>query len=458
MKRSNDLIMLLASKIFIHSIEQAMGRVRNTSMSVLLVLLCCICLEFGSATNTITASRPIKDPDFIISNNTSAFKLGFFHPKNSTNRYVGIWYNNISASTVVWVANREKPLRDSNGVLTISEDGVLVVLNGEKEVIWSANVTNSAPNSSAQLWDSGNLVLQENATGNVIWESFQYPSDTFLPTMKISANVRTGKKFRITSWKSPSNPSIGSFSCGIQPPSSPQAFIWKNGSPYWRSGPWNGRIFIGIPDMNSVYLEGFRSGANPDGSSYITFDYVDKSNLSNFALTPQGNLVQRYNGVEDIGWLAMNSDCDVYGKCGAFGTCNPQNTPICSCLQGFKANNAEEWNRGNWTSGCVRRTPLQCERVNAGGDEGKKDGFLKLKMMKVPDIAAWSSAREDKCREQCLENCSCIGYAYETGFGCMSWTDKLIDTQQFSSSGVDLYIRVAYSELGKLSLFYTFTR
>ena len=101
---------------------------------------------------------------------------------------------------------------------------------------------------------------------------------------------------------------------------------------------------------------------------------------------------------------------------------------------------------------------MQCERVNAGGDEGKKDGFLKLKMMKVPDIAAWSSAREDKCREQCLENCSCIGYAYETGFGCMSWTDKLIDTQQFSSSGVDLYIRVAYSELGKLSLFYTFTR
>nr|POE96167.1 g-type lectin s-receptor-like serine/threonine-protein kinase [Quercus suber] len=441
--------MLLASKIFIHSIEQAMGRVRNTSMSVLLVLLCCICLEFGSATNTITASRPIKDPDFIISNG-SAFKLGFFNPKNSTNRYVGIWYNNISAFTVVWVANREKPLRDSNGVLTISEDGVLVVLNGEKEVIWSADVTNSTPNSSAQLWDSGNLVLQENATGTVIWESFQYPSDTVLPTMKLSANVKTGKKVQITSWKSPSDPSIGSFSCGIQPPSSPQVFIWKNGSPYWRSGPWNNRIFIGVPDMNSVYLDGFRSGDDPDGSFYITFDYVDKSVLSNFALTPQGNLVQKYNGVEDIGWSAMNSECDVYSKCGAFGTCNPQNTPICSCLQGFKANNTEEWNRGNWTSGCVRRTPLQCERVNAGGDDGKKDGFLKLKMMKVPDIAAWSSASENKCREQCLENCSCIGYAYDIGFGCMSWTDKLIDTQQFSSFGVDLYIRVAYSELDKV--------
>ena len=30
-----------------------------------------------------------------------------------------------------------------------------MVLNGQKEVIWLANVTNSAPNSSAQLLDLG---------------------------------------------------------------------------------------------------------------------------------------------------------------------------------------------------------------------------------------------------------------------------------------------------------------
>ena len=148
--------MLLASKIFILSIEQVMGRVRNTGMSVFMVLLCCVCLEFGSGTGTITASQPIKDPDYIASNG-SAFNLGFFSPENSTNRYVGIWHKSISVFTVVWVANRQQPLRDSSGVLTISEDGVLVVLNGQNEVIWSANVTNSAPNSSAQLWDSGKI-------------------------------------------------------------------------------------------------------------------------------------------------------------------------------------------------------------------------------------------------------------------------------------------------------------
>ncbi|KAF3974274.1 hypothetical protein CMV_002370 [Castanea mollissima] len=68
-------------------------------------------------------------------------------------------------------------------------------------------------------------------------------------------------------------------------------------------------------------------------------------------------------------------------------------------------------------------------------------------MMKVPDLTDSSPAHEDYCRQQCLENCSCIAYAYDIGTGCMSWARSLIDTQKFSSGGVDLYIRVAYSEL-----------
>ena len=62
---------------------------------------------------------------------------------------------------------------------------------------------------------------------------------------------------------------------------------------------------------------------------------------------------------------------------GAFGSCDPQNSPICSCIHGFEPKNTEEWNRENWTSGCVRRTSLQClvGWVNTSGEEGKKKGF-----------------------------------------------------------------------------------
>ena len=154
-------------------------------------VLCCFCLNLGVARDTITSSQSIKDPGNIVSNG-NAFKLGFFSPVNSTNRYIGIWYGNISVCTVVWVANRETPLNDSSGVLTISEDGNLVVLDGKKEILWSSNVINSVANSSAQLLNSGNLVLREKTTGSIIWESFQLPCDTLLPNMKISTYIRTG--------------------------------------------------------------------------------------------------------------------------------------------------------------------------------------------------------------------------------------------------------------------------
>ena len=87
----------------------------------------------GNAIDTITASRPIRDPETIISNG-SDFILGFFNPGNSSNRYVG--------------------------VVTISEDGNLVVLNGQNEVIWSSMVSNSVTNVSTQLLDTGNIVKQ----------------------------------------------------------------------------------------------------------------------------------------------------------------------------------------------------------------------------------------------------------------------------------------------------------
>ena len=76
--------------------------------------------------------------------------------------------------------------------------------------------------------------------------------------------------------------------------------------------------------------------------------------------------------------------------------------------------------------------------------------LLKLMMMKVPDFEEWSPTQEDDCRQQCLQNFSCIAYAFDSGTGCMTWTRSLIDTQKLSyGTGVDLHIRVAHLELGE---------
>ncbi|XWS18268.1 hypothetical protein CRYUN_Cryun32bG0029200 [Craigia yunnanensis] len=427
-----------------------MGKSISKSFFLPLLLLSSFYSAFGATLDIITSSKSIKDPEHIVSNG-GVFRLGFFSPANSTDRYVGIWYNSVPVQPVIWVANRNKHLKDSTGVLTMSEDGNLVIFNGQEEILWSSNVTNPVASSTAQLLDSGNLVLRDNAFGTSMWESFQQPSNAFMPTMKISTDKRTGEKVQLTSWKSPSDPSDGNFLAGVNPLNIPEVFIWNGTQPYWRSGPWNGRILIGIQKMISAYLKGFNL-VDHQASSYLTF--VNQSSLSYFMLDSQGKVTRRTWDDGKGNWVVGNfpvpeTDCDVYGKCGAFGSCDSQKPSICSCLRGFEPKTKEEWDSGNWTSGCVRSTPLQCEKVHNGSEVGKGDGFLKLEMMKVPAFAEWSSTLEDKCRDQCLNNCSCMAYAYDAGIGCMSWSGNLIDIQKFFTGGIDLYIRVASSELDK---------
>ncbi|GKV19165.1 hypothetical protein SLEP1_g29459 [Rubroshorea leprosula] len=417
--------------------------------SLTFLLLFGSCLQFGFAADTITPSKSIKYPEAIISNG-SKFQLGFFSPANSTDLYVGIWYNGINpVKGVIWVANREKPLKDYSGTLMISEDGNLVVLNGQKQVLWSSNVEKmTGYNTIARLLDIGNLVLLDKTTGVKMWESFQQPSNVLMPTMKVGVDLRTGEKIQVTSWKSPSDPSVGNFSIGIEPFDIPQCFYWNNSQPYWRSGPWNGRVFVGVPGMNSLDL-GYRLEADRDeGTFYYSFTLGPDKYLLDFFMDPEGKVIERYWTRNDyrgdywILWSNPQNECDVYGKCGPFGSCDSQKPTICSCLSGFEPKNTEEWNRGIWTSGCVRSTTLQCHRTNSSRDVGKEDGFLKLEMMKMPDFARqWPADTEDECRNWCLNNCSCIAYAYDVGTGCMSWNVTLIDIQKFSSGGMDLYIQ-----------------
>ncbi|KAL6542896.1 hypothetical protein OROHE_010416 [Orobanche hederae] len=151
--------------------------------------------------------------------------------------------------------------------------------------------------------------------------------------------------------------------------------------------------------------------------------------------------------------IAQNT-CDTYGICCAFGSCNPQDSPACTCLPGFGPNNPTEWAAGNWSSGCARKIPLSCEFMNSGSRQ--QDGFFDLERMKFPNYTTWWLGPEYECRGRCLNNCSCIAYAYNSGVGCMFWTGILIDTHRFpGGSGLHTYIRVADSELGEMAIIRT---
>ncbi|KAL2932323.1 hypothetical protein RDABS01_037733 [Bienertia sinuspersici] len=432
---------------------------RYCCFSLLIFLILSSSFYFSTAQN-ITVTHFLRDSETLISSN-AVFKVGFFSPTNSTNRYVGIWYNIGNSDhdlEVVWVANRDNPLNDTSGVLKVSDEGNLQVLNGQNNVFWSssndADSSHQGNSSVARLLDTGNLVLLSNANGTIIWQSFDHPTDSWLPqvsfTVKEEADQNNSVALR--SWKGPMDPSRGRFSFGIIPRNLPEFFTLDGDKPYWRSGPWNGYLYVGVPFMHSEASTGFNIIDNHDGTLYVAYSVGDKSLFERFELNYDGLVVQKFwdndyneKGKWEIKWQSIESECDVYGTCGPFGSCNPHTSPICTCLQGFEPKNMAEWSQGNWTSGCVRRMTLQCNNT-----AGKADKFLWLKHMKVPDYAQWiSTANQDDCGRKCLENCSCLAYAYYSGIGCMIWNQSLIDIQQFSGDGVDLFIRLAHSELVK---------
>ena len=209
--------------------------------------------------------------------------------------------------------------------------------------------------------------------------------------------------------------------------------------------------------MSTVYLNGFQLDKE-EGSFYLSYNLDNKSELLFFVLNSEGKVEQRHWSYWNKAWqlddIIPQSTCDAYGTCGPFGICNSQSSPICSCLRGFEPKHKGEWDRKNWTSGCVRKKALQCELVRNGPKASEADGFLKLQTAKVPDFAEWSFSADADCRSQCLKNCSCIAYAYDPGIGCMFWCIDLIDIQSFPSGGVDLYIRSPYSEPGMFRIIF----
>ncbi|MED6134157.1 hypothetical protein PIB30_034685 [Stylosanthes scabra] len=402
---------------------------------------------FATSLDTITSSYVLKAPE-TLSSNDGKFHLGFFTPPNSTYSYLGIWY--MSETAVVWVANRNQPIKDSfSGQLKISDDGNLVVMNANKDILWSTNLTNIPSKTRAQLQNTGNLVLQENSTESILWQSFQHPTNTLLQKMELSTGMINSERSRLTSWKSSQDPAIGEFSLSLERLNVPEMYAWRGRKLHWRSGPWNGQKFIGIPSMDTSYLNGnYVYASDGDNDTYnIGFNYANQSLVLMHMLTSDGNpqiLTWDYaNRQWNIEFSSISSECDVYGKCGAFASCDPRSSPICSCLRGYEPSNVEEWNRQNWSSGCVRKKPLQCE----GAINGEEDGFLVLQNAKVPASLVMSPFLGQDCRSPCLGNCSCIAYAYDVGIGCMLWITELIDIQVFSNGGVDLYIRVPHSEL-----------
>ncbi|KAJ6925640.1 G-type lectin S-receptor-like serine/threonine-protein kinase [Populus alba x Populus x berolinensis] len=403
----------------------------------------------------IAPNQSIKDGDVLVSSGQS-YELGFFSSGiDSTRRYVGIWYRKVSERTVVWVANRDNPINGTSGVLAINKQGSLVIYENNRSSVpvWSSNVpaSISMTNCTAQLLDSGNLVLVQQDSEGILWQSFDHGTDTLLPGMKLGLDLKIGLNRSLSSWKSKDDPGTGTILYGIDPSGFPQLFLYKGQIPWWRGGPWTGLRWSGVPEMTPTYIFNVTFVNSVDEVS-IFYTMNNPSIISRMVVNESG-VVQRlsWNDRDQqwIGiWSAPKEPCDTYGQCGPNSNCDPYqaNNFICKCLPGFEPKSPQEWYLRDGSGGCVRKPNVST--CHSG------EGFVKLARVKVPDTSMASGNMSlilKECKQECLRNCSCIAYASadERGLGCLKWYGDLVDTRTFSDVGQEIYIRVDRAELAK---------
>ncbi|KAJ6843635.1 receptor-like serine/threonine-protein kinase SD1-8 [Iris pallida] len=408
------------------------------------LLIVSLSLSTATARDNITPTQPLADNETLVSAG-GTFALGFFTPNNSSDRrrYIGIWYNNIPVQTIVWVANRANPVIGSTGQLSVTANGTVRITNRETStLVWSVvNHFIFLTNPVVQLLGNGNFVMKEegdNIENNYGWQSFDYPTDTLLPGMKLGVNRMTGLNRNLTAWKSEVDPSPGEYCAAMVIGDSPEIYLFNRSSKLWRSGPWDGRQLGTLRSWNS------------NGRAF-TYTFVNNYNEVSFSIQVSYQTILRVgqSGVLQIrawvpeaeGWLLLwqipANLCDNIGQCGSNSICDITQSPICRCLHGFTPKNPANWEGGDYNDGCVRRVAFDCRSEGA-------DTFLSLNGVKLPESSMiyLDSFSLDACRSECLKNCSCAAYAISVGGGgCVIWVTDLLDVVQLSYAGLDLYMR-----------------
>ncbi|KAL7185495.1 hypothetical protein ACSBR2_027441 [Camellia fascicularis] len=275
------------------------------------------------------------------------------------------------------------------------------------------------------LLDNGNFIVRDKLdSSNVIWQSFNCPTDMWLPGGKVGYNKLKNEKQALTSWKNSENPSPSLFSLEVEPNSS-WILLWNVSKPYWTSGVWSGKDFSFFTKIQLDHYTKNVTYVNNTNESYFTYDAGDPTALTRFALNVNGQFKQFVWGKDfpwwSAFWMKPPQQCTVYAFCGAFSSCN-QNVLICTCIEGFEPRTQADWELGDHSGGCVRKIPLHCE--NRGNDK-----FSVVPNTCFPVNSELITVENIDERElTCLRNCSCNAYAYDNSVLVVIWRKRQRDT------------------------------
>ncbi|KAG6385147.1 hypothetical protein SASPL_153975 [Salvia splendens] len=419
------------------------------SLVALLVISCCSKCE---GRDSISVGEPLTESDKTLVSAEGRFELGFFDRNGG--KYLGIWYYKVSPRTIVWVAGRDAALPVSCGGVRIREDDGNVKVecgDGKLHAVISL-ATSAGSNKTLQLLDSGNLVLVDASSGARLWQSFNEPTDTFLPGMKLSDTVK------LSSWKNPDNPAIGNYSFqqeqGVYVIYESVNVRWKNNEP---SSFMKDTFPFYIDDMlsgSSATTELYKKSAKK--GIYKVSPFTTDFNNSRLVMNSLGQ-IQYYNLSNGMNWSSVwpapDDPCSVYNKCGKFGVCNSSGKPMCTCPHGFIPDSSEDWEAGKYSDGC-RVPPGECSN---------RKNFVSITLMRVGgDFKPITEAQqEEDCKHECLtlNDCKCHAYYFDFGNSsagsrgtgknsptCWIWTNDVENLNlgdDVDADSINLFLRIS---------------
>ncbi|KAK4599308.1 hypothetical protein RGQ29_009395 [Quercus rubra] len=374
----------------------------------------------------------VENPDILISPNGD-FSAGFYSVGDNAYCFA-IWFSN--SRTVVWMANRDNPVNGKHSKLSLFDTGNLILTDATKlnVTVWA---TNTVSLSSVQLFlnDTGNLVLCDKE-GIVLWQSFDFPTDTLLPQQLLT------RKTKLVSSRSQTNFSSGFYELSFNNDNLLR-FVYNGldvSDIYW--------FYSGLEDYNNSTLV-FNSLGNLSPSDDFTIMSADYGAMLHRRLTLDydGN-IRLYSWEEErqswlVSWQAIQRPCIIAGACGANSFCSYVigYGRKCSCPSGYKMKN-----RSDWADGCELEVELSCKE--------NESGFLMLSHVDFysyygNDFGNFLNYTFDQCRDLCLAACDCIAFEYnfnkEAGYSKCYPKTRLLNGYRSPELNGDVYLKLPKS-------------
>ncbi|OWM78942.1 G-type lectin S-receptor-like serine/threonine-protein kinase SD3-1 [Punica granatum] len=279
----------------------------------------------------------VVDRNLWVSSNGN-FALGFFNSSSQPCQYsFGIRFNSdsipVAERTVVWVAGADLAVSNKS-YFQITGDGELILFDSSMGVVAWSSSTSQLSVSSALLHDNGNFVLL-NQKKEIVWQSFDTPSDTLLPGQKLPlfSSLRAAKVDSVSSYYSLYMNASGELQLRWES----DVIYWTRGSPSSN----NSNMSAVLTGDGSLQLLGQESDKpvwallGDDHNDPVKFRFLRLDVDGNLRMYSWDQLTLMWRSV----WQAVENQCNVFATCGERGICslNVSGSAECMCPYGSQS-------------------------------------------------------------------------------------------------------------------------